>query len=49
MTDKQPPAIIDNATGFIFDDTNEEKLAAQAAEELFDTEGQRPKNQRSHC
>ncbi len=38
MTDKQPPVVIDNATGFIFDDTNEEKLADQSAEELFDTE-----------
>jgi len=38
MTDKQPPVVIDNATGFIFDETNEEKLADQSAEELFDTE-----------
>ena len=37
MTDKSP-ILIDNETGFIADETNEENLANQAAEELFGNE-----------
>jgi hypothetical protein len=38
MTHAHQPVIIDNATGFILDETNEEKLAEQAEAELFDNE-----------
>ncbi len=38
MTYPHQPVVIDNATGFIFDETTEEQLADQAAEQIFDNE-----------
>jgi hypothetical protein len=37
MTSNHSPVTIDNTTGFILNPTSEEKLADQAAEDLFDT------------